>query len=160
MNNLYNHLSEKKFKILTIICCILADLCSGAFVYYRMSDETTFKESVTISYKFAQQFNPQLQGVELAAIYGELWQLFLTMLMTIILVAIAIHALVYIAHYHDKSFAYSYTKLYAWVGGVLMTLFAITNLFVLPMGLFAIPGLLLLFVAYGTKFFPFKNTEE
>jgi hypothetical protein len=125
-----------------------------------MSDETAFKESVTISYKFAQQFNPQLQGVELAAIYGELWQLFLTMLMTIILVAIAIHSLIYIARYHDKGFAYSYTKLYAWVGGILMTLFAITNLFVLPMGLFAIPGLLLLFVAYGTKFFPFKNTEE
>ncbi|WP_157679899.1 hypothetical protein [Bacteriovorax sp. DB6_IX] len=96
----------------------------------------------------------------MANIYNELWQMFMLMLASIILFFLLIHSLIYIAHYYDKSFAYSYTKLYAWSGGILMTLFAIINLLTPPAGLFLIPGAILLFIAVGMKRFPFKSKEE
>jgi hypothetical protein len=110
--------------------------------------------------KMAQEMNPQLKGVELTDVYQQLWQLFITTLIGVLLVVLLIHLVIYIMHYAEKGFAYSYIKVYAWTGGVMMTLFAILNSLMPPSGLFLAPGLALLFVGLGMKEFPFKNTEE
>ncbi|OIQ19895.1 MAG: hypothetical protein BM556_05255 [Bacteriovorax sp. MedPE-SWde] len=133
----------------------------AGYIYIKFSNEQTFKSSYDFAVGVIKQSNPHLAGQMVPEFYAQLWHVFMTTLVSIIIIYLLLHSIVYLLHHYGKSFAYGYIKLYAWSGGVLMTLFAIIGIQSLEGAMFLIPGIALLFVALGVKHFPdSKSTEE
>ncbi|EQC51382.1 hypothetical protein M901_2449 [Bacteriovorax sp. DB6_IX] len=51
---MYSNLNEKKFKILTIIGCFVADLFTAGYIYEKMAKEEQFKDAVAVSFELAK----------------------------------------------------------------------------------------------------------
>jgi hypothetical protein len=159
MDSLYKHLNEKKFKILTILFCILADAFIVAHIVMSIGNQAQFEKTMANSMEIVQQNNPELVGQLPPNFVAELWQVMITTMVGVIALYLLFHGLIYFMHHYKKGFARGYIAFYSWTGSVLMLLYSLVNVTTLTKAMFIIPGLMLLYVAIGLQKFPHSKTE-
>lgn len=155
--NIYTHLNEKKFRILSIISCLAADIFVALHVYTKFVNREQFNKSLQVAIGIVKQTSPRAANLPPAAI-EELWQMMSSTVTTVLVIYLSVHVLVYLLHYAQKKFVLGYIKAYAWSGGVLMGLYGLFGITQVESAKFLIPSALLLVIAFGFKHF--KKTEE
>ncbi len=148
LTNLYQHLNEKKFKILTISSAFLADITAVLYVYLLLLNEDRFNSTFAVSKKIIESANPKLKGMIDKNFIQELWGVLLMTTLTMLAIYIVFHIIIYFLYFKGKKFARGYLVFYAWCVGVFYTLYGLMNLSNANV-LIAIPGLLMLYVALG-----------
>ena len=161
MKNFYSKFNEKKFKYLTLLCCVIADALLIGYIYKGFTNKEEFQKIFDqAKLEVAKNMKLEANAVFPPSYAGELWQVMITTVVAILAMYALFHGIIYLSHYFNKKFAHNYVKFYAWSGGVLMNLFALIGITNIRARFFFIPGLLLLFVAFGMKYFPYQETKK
>ncbi len=152
LNDIFSKFNKKTFKYLNISTCLIADAFVALYLYLVYANPKTYHESFKIAYQSLRLVDPSIaDGIKDPNFQNQLIQLMIQTVISIICIYLVIHFIIYIFRIYNKKFAHGYIKLYAWTGGVLMTIIALFNLGTPRVAMFLIPGLLLLFNALGFK---------
>ncbi len=151
IKHFYTHLSEKKFKFLTISLCGGVDLMFAGYIYHVFTDRQRLRTSIDLARDILEKANPSIKGQINEQFISEIWQLMTMSVITMLGLFLIIHTIVYAMHTFDLKMAKGYVKFYAWTTGVCCALFGLLNITSL-FGIFFIPGVLLLTLGQGFRY--------
>ncbi|GEM_PF-6134974 len=155
MENLYKNLTEKTFKKLAILFCLLGDIL--IFYYIWIDAFPRIFSQVTEQVKK----NPALDASMFPKnFFTELYQLSKQAMLAMFIGVIIIHVINYALYYKDKVFAYKYLRIQSSLGGLGLFLLGFSGL--LNGGLYfayTLSGALMVLVFIGLNQFKPKTLE-
>ena len=156
MEQIYNNLTTKSYKLISTVCLILADVGVLVYLYFRFTDKEMFKKSMEIVMKAY----PDAQGQLGPNFEAQLYQLMVNSLLTMLSAVLIYHIIIYFIWNKGNKFGHGYISLYTIVaapGCILVGLSSLSSSFL--NGLFwIVAGLLYLFVLMGLR--TFKEPEK
>ena len=158
METLYKNLTEKKFKIIAIVCAFFSDLVICKYIWTIFSNKELFEKyfnTVLGNMKKADQVDESMIPKDFL---GELFQIWTQSLTLLLLAVIAIHVLNYYFYHKDKLFAYKYLKIQSWIGGISFLLLGLPKVFTSGLHILVfISGVGLMYTACGLQIFKVKS---
>lgn len=155
MKKLFSNLTEKQFKILTIIICMIGDVLISTHIWLKFSDQKLFNTFIDTALNQMTEFN----AIQLPSNFRDEFYLVLRKTLVLILVVyIGIQTLIYLTHYFRKEAVHSYIFILCSSAGIGFVLLGLFNLFNAPIyPLFLIQGLAYLLIVWGLKFFKTRS---
>ncbi len=157
MKKLYGNISEKTYKILTVIFCFLGDITLSKFIYDRFTNKASFEKGMAALMQVYEEQNITMPPDFRVQVY----QLIVNALLLLLGLFILFHILNYTFFIFSKKFAYIYIKFLVYVatvGSFLSGLMVITS-YSFYGTIFIILSLLYLFVAIGLYYYPYKSPQ-
>ncbi|WP_372652364.1 hypothetical protein [Halobacteriovorax sp.] len=155
MENLYKNLTEKTFKKLAILFCLLGDIL--IFYYIWIDAFPRIFSQVTQQVKK----NPALDSSMFPKnFFTELYELSRQAMLAMFIGVIIIHVINYLYYYRDKAFAYKYLRIQSSLGGLGLFLIGFSNLISGGINFaYTLSGVLMIYVFIGLSQFSPKTLE-
>jgi uncharacterized membrane protein len=160
MESIYKNLTEKKFKIVAILCAFFSDIVIAKYIWSIFSNKELFEKSFLTVMENMEK-NPNYDSSMIPKnFFDELFLLWTQSLILMLLAVILVHLVNYLLYSKGKVFSFKYLRIQAWIGGVGLTLAGLPNIAngAIYIALL-VAGLGLLFVAFGLRQFTMKNPE-
>lgn len=148
ISKFYTDITEKNFKFLTISSCFLADLAAALYIYLLVNDKSYFEKYIDTVQEAMRQSNTDFKMAVDPNFLNQLWGVVLMTTLSMIMIFMVIHAIVYFFYFKDKKFAKSYVTFYTWTVAILYTFTGVKNI-TNPLGFITISGLFSLYIALG-----------
>ncbi|AYF43686.1 hypothetical protein BALOs_0675 [Halobacteriovorax sp. BALOs_7] len=153
LKRIYLQFSKKNFKFLNISSCFIADIFVAAYIYILYTDPKLYEDYLSTTAKMMEQVDKASASMMKDPVFQkQIVDLMIQSAITLICIYLIIHLFIYLFRFYDKELADGYLKFYCWTAGVLMPIVALWD-FSNPLVLmFIIPGIILLFNAFGFKY--------
>jgi len=125
MEQLYNKLTIKSFKLISSLCLVAADLGILFYLYFKFTDIKVFKASMKIV-KLALPGASSQVGTDFEQ---QLYQLLVNTLLTMLTFFFISHVVVYLLWFREKKLAHRYVAFYTIVAAPGSLLVAATTIF-------------------------------
>jgi branched-subunit amino acid transport protein AzlD len=125
MQSHYSQLTRSQFFLLSILVCVLGDLSFGYAIYIKFTDLATFQSQFELTLKILGESGVRPEDFP-PHFMMELYQLIKHTIITALVLVYLAHALVYWGFSKEKTSAYYYVKMMAWLGPVFAFLFFYT----------------------------------
>ena len=104
ISKFYTDITEKNFKFLTISSCFLADLAAALYIYLLVNDKSYFEKYIDTVQEAMRQSNPDFKMAVDPNFLNQLWGVVLMTTLSMIMIFMVIHAIVYFFYFKDKKF--------------------------------------------------------